>query len=186
MMVSVKHLHIFFIVRDLKYEEYLVYFFCFFGRDENRTNPVVMQSRFKMAPAATVPPFYRIQKLFVSVFSFQINRYCCYCEQQPSSSQCNCSIIATCSFVQGGTGEVLLNPQPNHLKEAQKGWQEGPISTSGVCVYSSGPFQAQEDAEMASRSHHRWQQVHTDHMWQIWGSLQTEWRMICCLQHFPV
>lgn len=119
-----------------------------------------------------------------------------------SQLQQRCNLLL--SF-QEGTREALPNPPhsnlrqatslahfcPNHLNQAQKVWQEGPPCTSGVCGYSSVPRHAGERAEVAdvtptSWSLHRWQQVHTEHMWQTWEGLETLEERICCLLHLLV
>lgn len=69
-MIFIKHLHTFFIMLDLKYEEYVGFFtvFVLFELKMGKTH-----GRFR---CDAKKKNLRIQKLFVSVFG--VNHYCCY------------------------------------------------------------------------------------------------------------
>lgn len=72
-MIFIKHLHTFFIMLDLKYEKD-VGFFAVFVLFELKIRKIHLHDRFRCDTKNTHTflycPILRIQKLFVSVFSF--------------------------------------------------------------------------------------------------------------------
>ena len=81
-----------------------------------------------------------------------------------------------------------------HVSYCQKrtpwGWHEGPTSSSGTWAHGSAPFSSigiyvgtseSVGPPLKPRSHHQWEQVHTEHMWQAWKSLEMPWCTLCCL-----
>ena len=111
--------------------------------------------------------------------------------------------IGLCSFVRGGTWGALPEHLQNDLQQATGvhvsdqtvrnspwGWDDGPMSSSGTCAHSPALCSSTGICEktpelagppLAPHSLHRWEQVHTEHMWQAWKSLETPWWTLCCL-----
>ena len=93
---------------------------------------------------------------------------------------------------EGGTGGALLYKMTSIRLlvcswtncEKQTPWGDmRPTPSSGTWAHSSvhqrtpGPA----GSPLEPRSPHRWQQVHTEHMWQVWTSLETPWwTWSCC------
>ena len=50
-------------------------------------------------------------------------------------------------------------------------------------VQLSGHFPELAGLPLAPRSLHRWEPVHTEHMWHAWKSLEKLWWTLCCLLH---
>lgn len=85
-----------------------------------------------------------------------------------------------CCFLQGGRGVALLEPYKMTSSDMlmcmsliRLGWNEGLTSLVGLNVHSpplktlTGIIQrAPEPSGPMSNSLHRWEQVHTEHMWQ--------------------
>ncbi len=97
-----------------------------------------------------------------------------------------------------GRRRATTQQQDRYLSNCQKqmpwGWHEGPTSCIGTCPHNPAPCSSiciwQRMLELAGlplvpRSLHGWEQVHSEHMWQTWKSLEMSWGRLCCLQHHP-
>ena len=77
----------------------------------------------------------------------------------------------------------------NCQKQTPWGWHEGLTSSSGTCAHSPAVCSSigicQRTPELAGlplEPHSpRLEQVHTEHMWQAWKSLEMPWWTLCCL-----
>ncbi len=83
---------------------------------------------------------------------------------------------------------------PNCQKQTPWGQYEDLMSCSGICAHSTalcsliGICQRTPESAaptLAPCSLHGWEQVHTEHTWQMWKSLEMSWRMLWCLHHLP-
>lgn len=54
---------------------------------------------------------------------------------------------------------------------------------SAKCLRHRTPDVAGPPSELSSL--HRWKQVHAEHLWQTWKSLEKPWRLLSRLQHHP-
>lgn len=191
---------------DLKYEEY-VGSFTVFVLFELKIGKIHLHHRFRCDTKNT-------QISLLS--HFKDTEVVCFCLQclikslfllwiMVIATKVNCSSAATCSSLSKKehekrcqTPHIVTSGRPllwhisaqtiwNRLKKCGKRARHVQV----VCGYSSVPRHAGERAEVAdvtltSWSLHRWQQVHTEHMWQTWEGLETLEERICCLLHLLV